>query len=276
MAAAAVLAAVGAGVLLYRAYPPTRTRGSIPGELPCELRYTMDWNSLSCASFRISLGRAEYRQQPSLRMSFSGGTLPVISWAWSYRADGFSYADPRTGLPVYSQRHTRVEDGSKRVYAWFDRSAGKLYSFSTEEGEPEEEDEHLTAECRPGLDLQSAFLYMGQLDWQRRKTRTFEVIDEDELYSLSVRRLATETVRVQAGEFETVKVGLSIRDPDETSDEEKSTSEKYRTIQVWISRQPPRVPVKMRSKVFVGSVGAELTSVSRPKESEEPQTAAIF
>ena len=126
----------------------------------------------------------------------------------------------------------------------------------------DEDNEKMTAPCRPGLDIQGAFLYLGHLDWEDGTTRTLEVVDEDERYKLTASSLSTEQVRVKAGTFKTVKLDVSLQDADKENDNEKSTSEKYRTIRVWISRQSPRIPVKLRSQVFVGSISAELTALS--------------
>ncbi len=257
---AAAVIVVGGAILAYRALRPTPGPVRTGGHWPCELRYELGWNSLSCASFDVRMERCHYLGERSLKLSFSGGTLPVIDWAWQYRTNGFSYLEPGSALPRYSHRHTTVNGEDKIVFARFTRPGGKIRSVSIEK---DEDRESFTAECRPGLDLQGAFLYLARIRWQHRDTRTLEVVDEDERYRVVTRRLGMETVNVEAGTFDTVKVDLSLRDPDETvDDDEKSTAEKYRTIHVWFSRDTPRVPVKMRSSVFVGAVGAELTSLS--------------
>ncbi|MEF8788063.1 MAG: DUF3108 domain-containing protein [Planctomycetota bacterium] len=259
LAVAGALLVIGGGIAAHQAFfsgvPPLRT----DGQWPCKLRYEMGWNALSCASFQVRLDRDRYLGKKSIKMSFSGGTLPVIDWAWQYRANGFSYLDPGSALPYHSLRRTRVEDEDKMVVTRFNRAEGTLRSFSIEE--QEEGQDSLTTQCRPGLDLQGAFLYLGRLDWQSRETRTLEVVDEDERYKIVLRRLGRERVSVEAGTFDAVKVDLSLRETGDVEKDEKSASEKYRTIHVWFSRTQPRVPVKMQSEVFVGSVGAELTSL---------------
>lgn len=195
-------------------------------------------------------------------MSFSGGTLPVIDWAWSYRTNGLTYALPGSMLPRFSRRRVKTPDEQKEVYTRFDRSRGALHTLSIESGDEDEDNEKMTAPCRPGLDIQGAFLYLGQLDWEDGRSRTLEVVDEDERYKLTASAMGTERVSVKAGTFKTVKLDVSLHDTEKENEDEKSASEKYRTIHVWISQQCPRVPVKMRSQVFVGSVTAELTALS--------------
>ena len=268
MVAAAVIIVGGLIVGYYaRRHPPGPVHTG--GRWPCELRYELGWNGLSCASFDVRLEQSSYLGKKSLKLSYSGETLPVIDWAWQYHAAGFTYLEPGSALPRYSYRHTRVNDERKTIFARFMRAEGKIRTVSLEEGGDRES---FTAQCSPGLDLQGAFLYLGRIEWKSGETRTLEVVDEDERYEVVVRRLGTETINVEGGSFDTVKVDLSLQDTGESdNDDGKSTSEKYRTIHVWFSRNAPRVPVKMRSKVFVGAVGAELTSSCCGEDCSNPE-----
>jgi hypothetical protein len=66
-----------------------------------------------------------------------------------------------------------------------------------------------------------------------------------------------ETIRVPAGTFDTLLIEPDLSHVGGVF--EKSPDAK---IQLWVSADPRRVPVKLKSKVVVGSFSGELVSIT--------------
>ena len=67
--------------------------------------------------------------------------------------------------------------------------------------------------------------------------------------------------KVKAGTFDELAVDVRVRVLGGTEEERAKEEGKFRKVRIWLSDDDRRLPVKMESEVFVGSVHAELVSV---------------
>jgi hypothetical protein len=105
-------------------------------------------------------------------------------------------------------------------------------------------------------DLFSAFYYVRTLDLSKYKTGdiiTVETFNDDKHFPLAIKIIGRENVDVSAGEIKTV-----IVQPVLTEGFTNKTSD----IFVYLSDDERKIPVKVKMKIVIGALVAELTEYS--------------
>jgi len=250
--------------------PPEQIRGQPLSQLPPEKIpfsppekqvYELGWKGIPCARLTIQLDRSDRTAQAYV-LSYEGETTnPVIENLWSYRIRGQTRLRPTSLLPVHGQR-TSYMNGSrhKRYRISFNRqqkTARTIVRAFTDDERTE-----TTVPFAHGLDLPGAFLMARALAGPPKKKNTLEVVLEDERYAVELRPGKQKQVRVPAGTFRATAYDVRLRGSSETKQERVESARKHRSVRIWIADRH-RLPVRMVSNVYVGSVYGKLISVDR-------------
>jgi len=99
-------------------------------------------------------------------------------------------------------------------------------------------------------DILSALYYLRTMDLQVGKTETIDVYADGKVYPLKIIIHKKEKITVPAGEFNCLKVEPILK-------YEGIFKQKGRLI-VWFTDDNLKIPVKMTSKVIIGSIGSNL------------------
>jgi hypothetical protein len=102
-------------------------------------------------------------------------------------------------------------------------------------------------------DIVSAFFYVRTLDFSYLKINdrmTFRNFYKDTTYELGVRYLGKQRVKVSAGVFDCIMVEPLIREGGLFKSEGR--------IVIWLTNDERKVPVRVRAKILIGSIDAEL------------------
>jgi len=119
--------------------------------------------------------------------------------------------------------------------------------------------DHLTNEevrtpIRPGTsDVTTAFYHARHLPIAVGTILHLPVMDGKEPYLLEVKILESEKLRTVLGTVETLVIQPLVRP--------EGTFEGKRGVKLWITNDARRIPVKIQTKVTVGSVTAKLTGI---------------
>ncbi len=102
-------------------------------------------------------------------------------------------------------------------------------------------------------DIISAFYFMRTLDFSNLKKN--DVIHlknfyKDSTYDLDVKFLGKEKIKIDIGEFNCIKIEPFVT--------EGGLFKNTGTITIWLSDDANKIPIKMSSKVVIGSIDAEL------------------
>jgi hypothetical protein len=103
------------------------------------------------------------------------------------------------------------------------------------------------------LDVLGSFYYVRTLPLAVGKTFTIDVHSGDQVYPLLVTVKKRQTVKVQAGKFDCFLVEPELRAPG-------IFVAKGKKLEVFLTADERRMPVLMRSEIFIGHVRAELVS----------------
>ncbi|MCA9783010.1 MAG: DUF3108 domain-containing protein [Calditrichaeota bacterium] len=111
-------------------------------------------------------------------------------------------------------------------------------------------------------DVLSAFYWLRTRPLEVGKVEYVSTVDELKNYSLAIKVLAREKVKVKAGEFDCFKVQpVLVGDGLFKSEGE---------VFIWLTADERRIPVQMKSKIFIGSISAQMESYTAPLPADLP------
>ena len=178
------------------------------------------------------------------QINFTVNTVPTFDPFYKVRDRYVTYMDVEGLFPWRLEQHLREGDYTKDFSAYFDQRKGVA---KTSEGSYE----------IPQFvhDIVSAFYFARTYDYSNLKPGDLFILEnfyKDKVHPLDVVYHGKETISVGAGEFDCIIIeplvkegGLFKHDGD---------------IIIWLSDDDLKVPVKVRTKIIIGSVNAELSS----------------
>jgi hypothetical protein len=186
---------------------------------------------------RIS-GREVYQ------ITFEVNSVPSFDWFYKVRDRYESYLDVKGLFPWRFEQHIREGSYSRDFAAIFDHRRGIA---KTSEGEYE-----IPLYVN---DIVSAFFYARTLDYSNMKIDDrihLQNFYKDKVHELDVKYLGKETITVPAGTFDCIVVEPLVK--------EGGLFKHEGTIIVWLSDDDIKLPVKVKTKVVIGSVDANLSN----------------
>lgn len=186
---------------------------------------------------RIS-GRQAYH------VTFEVNSVPSFDWIYKVRDRYETYIDAKGLFPWRFEQHIREGGYSRDFSAFFDQRKGKA---KTSEGEYEIP--------KYVNDIVSAFYLARTFDYSELKVNDrihLKNFYKDKVYDLDVRYIGKETVDVTAGTFDCIVVEPLVQ--------EGGLFKSEGSIIVWLSDDALKIPVKVKTKVVIGSIDAELTA----------------
>ncbi|QQS35172.1 MAG: DUF3108 domain-containing protein [Ignavibacteriales bacterium] len=177
-------------------------------------------------------------------VTFEVNTVPSFDWIYKVRDRYETYIDVEGLFPWRFEQHIREGGYSRDFSAFFDQRKGKA---KTSEGEYEIP--------KYVNDIVSAFYLARTFDYTPLKLNDrvhLKNFYKDKVYDLDVRYLGKETIEVTAGKFACIIVEPLVQ--------EGGLFKSEGNIIVWLTDDDLRVPVKVKTKVVIGSIDAELTN----------------
>ncbi len=100
-------------------------------------------------------------------------------------------------------------------------------------------------------------LYLLESLRQPGDRATFEVVNGKANYFVGLKVVGRERVQVRAGVFDTLVIEPTLDRLDKPN-----YKPKFKKMTIWVTEGETRIPVKMRSEVFIGSVSGELVEIT--------------
>lgn len=202
----------------------------------------------------ITAGVAEYNIPKIMKLAgrdvyqitFGVNTVSTFDALYKVRDRYETYVDVEGLFPWRFEQHIREGGYSRDFSAFFDQRKGKA---RTSEG----------AYDIPKYvnDIVSAFYYARTIDFSKMKKGEsvhLENFYKDKTYPLDVVYKGRETVSVKAGKFDCIILEPEIR--------EGGLFKSEGNVVIWLSNDACRIPVKVKTKIIIGSIDAELTGYS--------------
>lgn len=176
-------------------------------------------------------------------VTFTVNTVPTFDAFYKVRDRYETYLDVEGLFPWRFEQHIREGGYSRDFSAFFDQRKGKA---KTTEGEYS-----IPANVN---DIVSAFYLARTFDYSKLKIGDkfhLENFYKNKVYPLDVVYHGKERVKVSAGTFDCVIVEPLVS--------EGGLFKSEGSIIVWLSDDDLKVPVKVKTKIVIGSIDAELT-----------------
>ncbi len=176
-------------------------------------------------------------------VTFEVNSVPSFDWIFKVRDRYETYLDTEGLFPWRFEQHIREGNYSRDFSAFFDQRKGKA---KTTEGEYEIP--------KYVNDIVSAFYLARTFDYSKMKVgEKIKLYNfyKDKVYDLDVKYLGKERIKVAAGTFDCIMVEPLVQ--------EGGLFKSEGNIIIWLTNDDLKVPVKVKTKVVIGSIDAELT-----------------
>ncbi len=177
-------------------------------------------------------------------ITFDVNSVPSFDWIYKVRDHYETYLDVEGLFPWRFEQHIREGHYSRDFSAFFDQRNGKAKTTGGEYKIPEYVN-----------DIVSAFYYARTLDYSKLKVNDYIHLQnfyKDSVYNLEVKYLGKERVTVTAGTFNCIVVEPIVQ--------KGGLFKSEGSIYVWLSDDELKIPVKVKTKVLIGAIDADLTS----------------
>jgi hypothetical protein len=175
---------------------------------------------------------------------FEVSSVPSFDWIFKVRDRYETYVDVQGIFPWRFEQHVREGKYSRDFSAFFDHRKGKAKTSEGEYSIP-----------RYVNDIMSAFYYARTIDYTKMKpgdkVKLYNFY-KDKVYDLDVRYLGKERIKVSAGTFDCIMVEPLVQ--------EGGLFKSEGNIIIWLTNDDIKMPVKVKTKIVIGSIDAELTA----------------
>jgi len=177
-------------------------------------------------------------------VNFEVNNVPSFDWLYRVRDRYETYLDVQGLFPWRFEQHIREGGYSRDFSAFFDQRRGKAKTSEGEYDIPKYVN-----------DIISAFYLARTFDYSQMKMNDkihLQNFYKDKVYELDVQYLGRETIEVSAGKFDCIIIEPLVK--------EGGLFKSEGSIIIWLSNDDLKIPVKVKTKVVIGSIDAELTA----------------
>jgi hypothetical protein len=184
--------------------------------------------------------------RPCYQVSFAVNSTPMFSWIYKVEDRYETLLDVSGIFPWRFTQHVREGKYSRDFTATFDQVANVAHADDKEYPIP------------PYVhDVVSAFYYMRILDFSTARIGEKTILYnfyKDSTYSLPVKFLGRQRLEVDAGTFDCIILEPLIKEGGLFKSEGR--------VIVWLTDDECKIPIKVSTKIFIGSIDAELREYS--------------
>lgn len=175
-------------------------------------------------------------------ITFGVNSVPAFDPFYKVRDHYETYLDVKGLFPWRFEQHIREGGYSRDFSAFFDQRRGKAKTSEGSYDIPEYVNDIISA-----FYLARTFNYSGMHEGDKFHLQNFY---KDKVYPLDVVYRGKEKVKVEAGTFDCIIVEPLVQ--------EGGLFKSEGNILVWLSDDSVRMPVKVKTKIVIGSIDAEL------------------
>jgi hypothetical protein len=180
------------------------------------------------------------------RVEFAVNSLPSFSWIYKVEDRYLTFIDVETIAPWRFEQHIREGSYRRDFVAEFDQTRNTATTADSVFQVPEYVH-----------DIMSAFYFARTIDYsgfQVGEGVTLSNFYKDKSHELFVRYLGKQELEVAAGTFRTLVVEPLVREGGLFKSEGR--------LVVWLTDDERRIPVRVNTKVIIGSIDSELREYS--------------
>ncbi len=211
------------------------------------LAFSVNYGFINAGDAVMSIPRYDTVQgRRCYRVEFTVNSLQSFAWIYKVEDHYLTFIDAEAIAPLKFEQHIREGTYRRDFVAEFDQAR---HVAKTTEGTY-----HIPDYVH---DIMSAFYFVRTIDFSGfvpGETTTLYNFYKDTSYTLLVRFLGRQELEVDAGTFKTIVVEPLVKEGGLFKSEGR--------IVIWLSDDERKIPVRVNTKVVIGSIDVELTSYS--------------
>ena len=225
---------------------------------PIELVYELSWKgSIKAGKATIRFGHPDPRYPRSFIAQSYGSTTGVARKLFPFDYNFTSFLRPSNYRPQVFVADETSKKENKKTETRYSRKGVTSVVNKTKADTGKKSTSTATFNYPGALGAHSAVLWVRSLDMKQGEESVFVVMPFKSPYLCRVTHLGNEILASRR----TVKYDLELQKIDKTTLELK-TYDKVKSLVLWVSDDAERLPLELRSKVFVGDVRIVLKSRS--------------
>ena len=228
--------------------------GSFPEPRPLRASYKFGWRNVTAATGDIRFARTADGRH---RLDATGGTTGLARTLWSYDVKHSATSDPGTLRPL--QVKEVEEERSKKFTTELTFNEEGVTSVREELKDGSAKSKTRRFKFPNVWSLNSALLYLRTHPLQDGAVQRIVIYPSTSAYLATVTVEGRERITVKTGTYDAIKVDVQLEKIDKKR--ELKPHKKFRGATVWLSDDPDRIPLRIETEVFIGTVFAELESV---------------
>lgn len=219
-----------------------------------ELKYGLYYSFIKAGTAYIkNRGITDINGRKAYLIQTSAFSAPVIDAVYKVRDINLSWLDTQNFYSLGYAQSLREGRYKRDEWLTFDYNKNTYYGEVRKKEEPRIISGELPIKV---LDMLTSLYYVRAQKLEVGKDIVFDIINREKQYPLVVKVLGKETIKTDAGKFDCIKVEPMFRG-------EGIFVSKGKSLQVWLTDDEYKMPIKMKVEVFIGSVYAELLEYKR-------------
>ena len=224
---------------------------------PGRASYRFGWSGLTAATGDVHFTKPS---ENKFQLDGTGRTIGFVRALWKLDASYQAIASAETLRPIETQQIENYR--SKKIVTHLTFTNNGVTRTRTEgKGAAESKTRQFNF---PNLfDLFSAMLYLRSQPLKERAVYRVVAYPATTAYLATVTVLGREKISVHAGSYSAIKLDLRLKRIGKQRQLEPH--HKFRSATIWVSDDPERLLLRIEAQIFVGTVFAELQSLSFDK-----------
>jgi len=228
--------------------------GNFPEMRPLRASYRFGWSGLTAATGDVHFTKPS---ENKFQLDGTGRTIGFVRALWKLDVSNQAIASAETLRPIETQQIENYR--SKKIVTHLTFTNNGVTRARTEgKGAAASKTRQFNF---PNLfDLFSAMLYLRSQPLKERTIYRVVAYPATNAYLATVTVLGREKISVHAGSYSAIKLDLRLKRIGKQRQLEPHR--KFRGATLWVSDDPERLLLRTEAQIFVGTVFAELQSVS--------------
>jgi hypothetical protein len=228
--------------------------GNFPEMRPLRASYRFGWSGFTAATGDVHFTKPS---ENKFQLDGTGRTIGFVRALWKLDVSYQAIASAETLRPIETQQIENYR--SKKIVTHLTFTSNGVTRARTEgKGAAEAKTRQFNF---PNLfDLFSAMLYLRSQPLKERTVYRVVAYPATNAYLATVTVVGREKISVHAGSYSAIKLDLRLKRIGKQRQLEPHR--KFRGATIWVSDDPERLLLRIEAQIFVGTVFAELQSVS--------------
>jgi hypothetical protein len=227
-------------------FTPKKNNAFKKGEI---LSYRLHYGAIDAgiATLEVTEDNREFGGRPTYHVVGIGKSTGAFDWFFKVRDRYESYIDQEALVPMAFIRH--VNEGGYKI------NQNYVYNHYKKQVISEGKTFDVPKDVNDIQDMISAFYFARCIDFSQAKTGNIYTVNsfvDHEIFPLKIKYIGKETITTSLGKFKCIKFRPVIQKGRIFKDEED--------LNVWISDDNNRIPIRAQANILVGSVKMDLTS----------------